>query len=94
MLHVGRSCPGCVTRHGDCVVATLHGTGTYSDAALLPDTAVITWTVTSGPGNVLFGDAASLDTTATFDQTGDYVLRLTIDDGLQTEFDELTIAVS
>jgi hypothetical protein len=75
-------------------VAVLHGTGTYSNAALLPNTAIVTWSVTSGPGTVAFADSTSLDTTATFSQTGDYVLRLTIDDGLQTVFDELAVTVS
>ncbi len=74
--------------------ATLHGTATYSVAPNPSRTLTSTWSVTSGPGNVTFGDSAALDTTANFDTAGTYVLRLTLDDGVQTVFDELTIEVT
>jgi hypothetical protein len=54
------------------------------------------WTVTSSPApnDAIFGSPASLDSTVTFSEAGTYVLRLTINDGVQTAFDELTIFVS
>ena len=52
------------------------------------------WTKFSGPGSVGFANAASAVTTATFDQAGTYVLRLTASDSLLTAFGELTITVN
>ncbi len=51
--------------------------GTVSDP---DDTPTTTWTKVSGPGIVTFGDAGSVDTTATFSAAGAYVLRLTAND--------------
>ncbi|MBK5266704.1 MAG: tandem-95 repeat protein [Acidimicrobiia bacterium] len=42
---------------------------------------ITTWSKVSGPGEVNFTDPAAVDTTATFDQAGSYVLQLTADDG-------------
>src|SRR6185295_12462366 len=39
------------------------------------------WSKVSGPGDVAFADAKSTVTTATFSQTGDYVLRVVADNG-------------
>ena len=39
--------------------------------------ATLLWSKTSGPGEAKFADASAADTTATFDQAGDYVLTLT-----------------
>jgi DUF1680 family protein len=45
---------------------------------LLPAAAQhVRWTKASGPGRVVFADAASADTTATFSMPGEYVLELT-----------------
>lgn len=52
-----------------------------------------TWTKTSGPGTVTFGDASQLSTTASFSTHGTYVLRLTATDGALSNFDEVTITV-
>ncbi|MBV9923928.1 MAG: PKD domain-containing protein, partial [Acidobacteria bacterium] len=48
----------------------------------LPEGSVLThvWAKASGPGAVTFGEANALATTATFDQPGEYVLRLTAGD--------------
>jgi hypothetical protein len=49
-----------------------------------PDTLTYTWTVASGPGTVGFlpnGTALSDSSTATFGQSGTYVLRVTVSDG-------------
>ena len=62
----------------------------------LPTGAVVTsaWTKFSGPGNVAFANAASAVTTATFDQAGPYVLRLTASDSLLSAFADVTITVN
>jgi hypothetical protein len=54
----------------------------------------ILWTVVSGPAPVIFGSPSGAATTATFGQTGTYVLRLTADDGLYQVFDEITITIT
>ncbi len=59
----------------------------------LPVSATYTWTKISGPGTVTFEDSNALDTTATFSEPGDYVLRLTGDDTEKTAFDETTVTV-
>jgi hypothetical protein len=70
---------------------SLEGTLLYDDG--VPGAPTYAWTKDSGPGTVTFGDATQLVTTASFDQAGVYVLRLTADDGdLQGE-DTLTITV-
>ena len=46
-----------------------------------------------GPGTVTFGDAAAVDTTATFRDAGTYVLRLTGDDGALSSSDDVTVTV-
>lgn len=51
------------------------------------------WSKTSGPGTVTFGDASQLSTSASFSTHGTYVLRLTATDGALSSFDEVTITV-
>ncbi len=51
------------------------------------------WSVESGPGPVVFSDAATLDTSATFTVEGVYTLRLTSSDEFGSSFDELVITV-
>jgi hypothetical protein len=55
----------------------------------------IAWTVRSAPsgGSVSFSNAADPRSTATFSAAGAYVLRLTIGDGVETRFDEMTVNV-
>lgn len=74
--------------------AILHGAGSYDIPPNPARTVTATWSVTSGPGSVTFGDSTALDTTADFSVEGVYVLRLTLDDGVQTVFDEMTINVA
>ncbi|MEX1048022.1 MAG: DNRLRE domain-containing protein, partial [Akkermansiaceae bacterium] len=50
------------------VAAALGGTTTHATHSL--------WSLASGPGTVVFGNAAQAATTVTFDQPGTYVLRL------------------
>ncbi len=72
---------------------TLAGTAT---ATGLPAGSTLTyrWTKVSGPGTVTFGDAASLTTTATFDQPGTYVLRLTTTHANASASADVTIVVT
>jgi len=65
--------------------------GTAVDADGQPNPLAVTWSMTSGPGSVTFGDVNAVDTTATFSVDGTYVLRLTADDGLNAPFDEVTV---
>ncbi|MEE9423976.1 MAG: SBBP repeat-containing protein [Methylococcales bacterium] len=67
--------------------------GTVNDDGL-PNPVTTLWSMQSGPGTVSFGDSSAVDTTATFDLAGTYVLRLTVDDGELSSFDELTVTVN
>lgn len=67
--------------------------GTAVDADGQPAPLTVTWSKTSGPGTVTFGNVNAVDTTATFSIDGTYVLRLTASDGQNTPFDEITITV-
>jgi hypothetical protein len=62
-------------------------------AATVTDLSAVTaaWTKISGPGTVLFGDAAVSNTTVAADADGAYVLRLTVTDALgQSASDDTT----
>lgn len=61
---------------------------------LEPGQLDVTWTKVFGPGDVGFADPAAAATTATFDQPGAYVLRLTASDGRASVSDEVTVVVS
>jgi hypothetical protein len=78
-----------VELEGDAVVVILDGTVTDADG----QTPATLWSQVSGTGTVLFADATAVDTTATIDETGTYVLRLVADDGLYTTTDEMTVTV-
>ncbi|MGH7494879.1 MAG: LamG-like jellyroll fold domain-containing protein [bacterium] len=60
-----------------------------------PGVVTTSWSKVSGPGNVTFGDAAALFTTARFSKAGNYVLRLMAKDYAQGApvSDELTLMV-
>lgn len=70
--------------------------GTVSDDGLPnpPGALTITWSKVSGPGTVTFGDASSVDTTASFSQSGTYVLRLTANDGALSRSDDTKIVAN
>ncbi|MEE9345764.1 MAG: hypothetical protein V3U88_09190 [Methylococcales bacterium] len=69
--------------------------GSVSDDGLpTPPELLTTWSQESGPGIVIFGNANAVDTTATFDLAGTYVLRLTGDDSDLSTIDELTVTVN
>ena len=67
--------------------------GTVTDDGLPSGTVTTTWAKVSGSGTVTFGNASSVDTTASFSLPGTYVLRLTADDGALTTSAEVTITV-
>ena len=74
--------------------ATLDGTVSDDGFPASPGSVTTTWSKTSGPGTVTFGDSSAVDTTAGFSTDGTYVLRLTADDGDKTAYDELTVTVA
>ena len=51
------------------------------------------WTQVSGPGSTMFTDPASAITGATFTATGDYLLRLTANDGQATSSRDISVRV-
>ncbi len=53
----------------------------------------VAWSKALGPGAVTFADAKSLITTATFSTPGDYVLKLTADNGRTTASSTLNVLV-
>jgi M6 family metalloprotease-like protein len=61
-----------------------------------PDSDPVTtlWTVVSGPGPVVFGDATAIDTTVSFTVEGSYTLRLTASDSLLQASDDVLINVT
>lgn len=68
------------------------------DATVVDDgnpsgTLTTTWSRVSGPGNVVFGNVAAVDTTATFSAMGVYVLRLTANDSSAASADDVTVTV-
>ena len=68
--------------------------GAVLDGTITGSPTSTTWSVTSGPGTVTFGDPNSVDTTASFSAGGTYVLRLTAQDASSEVFDEVTITVN
>jgi len=67
---------------------------TVSDDGL-PEPASLTtaWSQVAGPAPVAFADLAQMDTTAAFEATGTYVLRLSASDGELVSSDDVTITV-
>jgi hypothetical protein len=72
--------------------ASLHGT-VSDDGEPSQSTLTTTWSYVSGPGSVEFGSVNLVDTTASFSTAGDYVLRLTANDGELAADDEVTVHV-
>ena len=75
-------------------VATLDGTVTDDGLPDPPAAVTTTWSKTSGSGTVTFGDSTAVDTTAGFSEADTYVLRLTADDSVLSDYDELTVIVN
>ncbi len=73
--------------------ATLSGTA--SDDGLPPGSSLtVAWTKVLGPGTVTFANPNALNTTATVDQPGGYVLRLTASDTELTASDTMALTVT
>lgn len=70
--------------------------GTASDDGLPnpPSVLTTTWSTVSGPGSVTFGNASALNSTASFNVAGSYVLRLTASDGALSSSDEVVVTVN
>jgi hypothetical protein len=66
---------------------------TVTDDAGTNATLTMTWTNISGPDSLSFGATDTNNTTVTFTNGGVYVLRLTVDDGVLTNYDEVTVMV-
>jgi len=69
--------------------------GTITDDGLAPGNTSTTasWSKVSGPGTVMFANASSVDTTATFSAAGVYVIRLTGSDGALSATNDATVVV-
>lgn len=63
------------------------------DPCSLPVGVTANWIKVSGPGEVVFGDANSIDTTVSFSTWGDYTLRLNATDSRASYYDDLDLAV-
>ena len=70
--------------------------GTVSDDGLPnpPWAVTTTWSKVSGPGTVTFGNAAAVNTTASFSVAGSYVLRLTANDSALQASDDISVTVN
>ncbi len=55
--------------------------------------ATVRWSRQSGPGDVVFGDARALVTTASFEKPGAYVLRLTAENGQERVTSDFQVSV-
>jgi uncharacterized repeat protein (TIGR02543 family) len=74
--------------------ATLDGTASDPDNDPLTTAWSVASTTPAGLAPVTFGNAAAVDTTATFTQAGEYTLRLTASDGVTQSWDEVVITVN
>src|SRR6185369_6155060 len=69
--------------------------GTVADDGLpVGGTVTVSWSVTSGPGPVTFGNASLPGTTVSFATDGEYELLLTASDSLFTSSDSVTVIVN
>jgi hypothetical protein len=73
--------------------ATLSGSAT-DDGLPTGSTLAKSWSTVSGPGSVIFGNASSPNTTATFSSAGTYTLRLTANDSALSASDDVVITVN
>ena len=74
--------------------ATLDGTVTDDNLPNPPAAVTTLWEKVSGPGNVTFGNASAIDTTATADTAGTYVLRLRASDSAAIGSAQVTFTVT
>ncbi len=63
------------------------------DDGLPSSQLAVNWSVISGPGQVVFSDATSATSRATFSAPGSYALKVTASDGTLSTSDDLTVEV-
>lgn len=68
-------------------------TGRVNDDGQPSANPAVRWSQVSGPGKATFATATAAESTAQFSRVGDYVLRLTADDGQASAADELHVTV-
>ncbi len=78
----------------DGTVTDLNGTVSDDGLPVPPGVLTTTWNQVAGPGTVTFADPAAVNTTASFSDTGTYVLRLTATDGALSTSADVTITVN
>jgi hypothetical protein len=88
--------PPVVDASEDQTICSLHSEvklhGTVSDDGLPPPGLVaVAWSKVSGPGTVTFANPNMAETGVSVSAAGEYVLRLTADDGDLQSYDEVTI---
>lgn len=71
--------------------ATLRGSFSVVPAGT---TVTLTWSKSSGPGTVMFSDATTLTTVATFSSAGTYIIKLTGTTGTLTSSGSTTVLVN
>ncbi|MBL0123943.1 MAG: PKD domain-containing protein [Betaproteobacteria bacterium] len=79
---------------GGTVQTSLAGSASDDGLPNPPGALTVSWSRVSGPGTVVFANAALAGTTATFNQAGAYVLRLTATDSLLSVSADVTITVN
>lgn len=73
---------------------TLDGTVTDDGSPHPPGRVTTTWSKIFGAGTVAFGDAAAVDTTASFSLPDTYLLRLSATDGALQAYDDMVVTVN
>lgn len=73
---------------------TANLSGTATDDGLPNNQLTYTWAKVSGPGTVTFSTPNALDTTATFNQVGTYVIGFTVSDSLLSDSQNVSVLVS
>ena len=89
--------PPCVNAGPDQTVAasaTLSGAATDNWVPNNPPRLTYAWSQVSGPGTVTLSAPTALTTTASFSAAGTYVILLTVNDGLQSSSDDVTVTVT
>jgi hypothetical protein len=72
---------------------TLNGAATDDGLPNPPGALTTTWSEISGPGSVTFGNSNAVNSTATFDTAGVYILRLLADDGQSQVAGDMSVTV-
>lgn len=69
----------------------LDGRGMDDGLPAPPESLTYHWEGLNGPASVVFSDASDPESTATFPAAGDYLLRLTVQDGDQSQSDTISV---